>query len=119
MNVSKELESIGTDEKGSFSFEALPREGDYSVKVMGFGQRPSTHVVPEPDPVHPNQLKVPPVKFVVPNLKVAGRVVGPDDTPVPGLPVSVGHSGAMTDVDGCFVFSRAGAGSRGSEGQQT
>jgi hypothetical protein len=50
---------------------------------------------------------VPPIKLVAANLPVAGKVVGPDGKPVPGLWIYVDGGGAMTDADRRFVFKRA------------
>lgn len=61
-SVSKELENTRTDAEGSFTFKALPQEGDYSVNVMPSATGQS-HVVAQPERTQPNQLAVPAIKL--------------------------------------------------------
>jgi protocatechuate 3,4-dioxygenase beta subunit len=109
-HVAQELEHASTDAQGSFTFKGLPQEADYFVNVNAMGYALVFNAAAEPDSAQPDQLKVPHIKLVAANLPVAGKVVGPDGKPIPGLWIYVDGGGAMTDAEGRFVFQRAAPG---------
>jgi protocatechuate 3,4-dioxygenase beta subunit len=109
-HVGQELEHASTDTQGSFAFKGLPQEADYCVNVNAMGYALVFNAAAEPDSAQPDQLVVQPIKLVAANLPVAGKVVGLDGKPVPGLWIYVDGGGAMTDADGRFVFKGAAPG---------
>jgi protocatechuate 3,4-dioxygenase beta subunit len=131
-NAGAELARIQPDAKGSFSFNALPPDGEYRVEVRaigksspgwndpgeaakatGYGAATATTNFSKPS----QSLHLPPFKLTLANLQLAGTVVDSDDKPVVGMRADAWGASQMliantvTDADGHFVFNHISQGS--------
>ena len=115
LNARAELAKAEVDTNGSFSFSTLPHEGEYTVEVKAAPYARATATVTYDSTSY--SLQLPPFKLTLPNLQLAGTVVGPDDRPIPGIRVDalgasqllIAHT--VTDGEGHFVFEKVAEGS--------
>jgi protocatechuate 3,4-dioxygenase beta subunit len=105
---------IQSDEQGRLQAEALPLGEHYGwfVSAHGFGTSQQEMEGTDPKADH---YDFPPLTLKQANLKLAGRVLGPNGTPAAGVQVWMNGDGqpngnAMTDADGRFAYDAVCAG---------
>jgi protocatechuate 3,4-dioxygenase beta subunit len=105
---------IFSDGQGRIKAEALPRGERYGwyVSAQGYGGGHQEMEAADPEADH---YDFPPFVLQLANRKLAGRVLGVDGKPVPGVQVWMNGEGqpngnATTDADGQFVFDAVCAG---------
>lgn len=105
------------NEQGQFSIPALPQGVEYwsLSKAKGYGS--FWMQVPAKDTVT-NHYSFPPIVLNTANRILAGKVIGPDEKPIPGITVRFGGKGqprgtndlvdfptTKTDTNGNFIFN--------------
>jgi protocatechuate 3,4-dioxygenase beta subunit len=106
--AAAELAKAQVDTNGLFSFNALPRRGEYTLAVTATGYGSATTKTNFAKSGQAIQL---PYKLTLANLQIAGTVLGPDGRPVPGMTVNtwvqnqMPVTSAVTDANGHFVFN--------------
>jgi protocatechuate 3,4-dioxygenase beta subunit len=113
-HAGAELTSTTADAHGSFSFTALPPEGDFALNVSA-DEYGSARVEVSSERATSRKLELPPIMLKSAYLQLSGKVVGPDDEPLPGIWVGISGVGqpggnAQTDAEGRFVFKHVAAG---------
>jgi protocatechuate 3,4-dioxygenase beta subunit len=103
-----------TDNQGIFQIGDLPPGGHYSftLSAPGYG---AVALDAQPSQTSTNHFAFPPVVLKASNLKLTGRVLNFDGTPMSGIQVDVGGVGqnveyATTDAQGRFTFNSVCAG---------
>jgi protocatechuate 3,4-dioxygenase beta subunit len=108
-----ELAKTQVDPKGEFSFNALPRKGEYSLDVTTAGYGSATIATNFAKSGQAIRL---PFRLTLANLQIAGTVFGLDGRPVPGIVVNASGQRQMlvastvTDAQGHFVFNEVARG---------
>jgi protocatechuate 3,4-dioxygenase beta subunit len=99
---------ILADDQGAFKIAGLPSGRQYSVHVSANGYGTMSRQV-RPNESHTNLLEMPAFKLKKADRQLAGRVVGPDDKPIPGAQVQINGNGqpngnTRADSSGNFTF---------------
>jgi hypothetical protein len=84
-----ELGKTQSNAKGSFLFNALSPEGDYSLDVTAGGFGSVSRWRMQFTDLQSHSLQLPPIQLKLANLQLAGTVVGPDDKPIPEVYVRI------------------------------
>jgi hypothetical protein len=113
--MSGVLAEAWSDARGLFSFNALPEVGDLFLSVTADGYAVSNSVKVSFAAAEGNKVELAPIRLKPATMEVAGRLIGPDGKPVPGMWMS--FSGAsqagdiiFTDAEGRFDFKQVAEG---------
>lgn len=112
------IPSIKSNDQGQFTIPVLPRGVKYRLwEIMAKGYGSFGMDVPAKD-TQTNHYSFPPIVLKKVDRILAGRVIGPDGKPVPGIKVEFGGQGqpmgtnglldhltAKTDANGNFIFN--------------
>jgi len=97
INSVVDRQATTVNEQGAFTINALPRGRPYSLMVTapGFGA-PSVQITA--NQTQTASLQLPPIQLKPADQRLEGRVLGPDDLPVPGATVRASGAGQPTDI---------------------